>query len=130
MKAPRRGLPSPPRLELSGSEPSYEPQSRSINSSQKATPTQGAAEEAAITTAAKSGVFAEGMWKEISADASDGAPAFSNEAKRIKALMEAVLKEGYERRVLFKSAPDEDTGLASSLHGFQMNLGALSLHEI
>lgn len=64
---------SPPRLELSGSKPSHEPQSRSVNSAEKATPTQRATEQAAITPAAKPSVFVERMRKEISADTSDGA---------------------------------------------------------
>lgn len=72
MKAPRRGVPSPPRLELSGSEPSHEPQSRSVNTPEKATPTQRATSQA-ITTAAKPSLFVEGMRKEVSADTSDGA---------------------------------------------------------
>jgi hypothetical protein len=62
-------MPSP---ELSGSEPSPEPQSRSVNSAEKATPIQRATEQAAITPAAKPSVFVEGMRKEISADTSDG----------------------------------------------------------
>ena len=66
-------MPSPPRLELSGSEPSHEPQTRSVNPSEKATRTQRATAEAAKTTTAKPGVFVEGMRKELSADASDGA---------------------------------------------------------
>ncbi len=75
MKAPRRGVQSPPRLELSGSEHYHEPQqSRSINSTEKATSrhrtTTGATARA---RAAKPGVFAERMRKDISAEASDGA---------------------------------------------------------
>ena len=73
MEAPRRGLPSPPRLELSGSEPSHEPQSRSFNCSEKATPREIATKEAAIAAAAQPGVFIEGMRQEISTGASDGA---------------------------------------------------------
>ena len=73
MKAPRRGVRSPPRLELSGSEPSHEPQSRSLNSAEKATPLQRATEQAAITPAAKPSMSVEGMRKEISPEASDGA---------------------------------------------------------
>jgi hypothetical protein len=73
MKAPRRGVRSPPRLELSGSEPSHEPQSRSVNSSKKATPQQTPTEEAANTAAAKPGVSVEGMREEIPTEASDGA---------------------------------------------------------
>ena len=73
MKAPRRGLASPPRVELSGSAPSHEPQTRSVNPSEKATRTQRATAEAAKTTTAKPEVFVEGMQKELSADASDGA---------------------------------------------------------
>jgi len=72
MKAPRRGVPSPPRLELSGSEPSHEPQSRSIKSSEKSTPRQEAAEKAGAP-AAKPRVFVKGMRKKFSAGASDGA---------------------------------------------------------
>jgi len=73
MKAPRRGVPSPPRLELSGSEPSHEPQPRSVKSSEKSTPRQQAAEKRRITAAATPKVFAEGLREEFSADASDGA---------------------------------------------------------
>lgn len=74
MKAPRRGVPSPPRLELSGSEPSHEPhQSRSVNSTEKATSRQRTTGPTATATAAKPGVFAERMRKGISAEASDGA---------------------------------------------------------
>src|SRR5215469_18630177 len=73
MKAPRRGVPSPPRLELSGSEPSHEPQSRSFNPADKATPIPTATEQAATTTAAKPSVSVEGMRKEISTEASEGA---------------------------------------------------------
>jgi hypothetical protein len=73
MKAPRRGVRSPPRLELSGSEPSHEPQSRSVNSTEKATCTQRATGPAAIATAAKPGVCVEGMRREISTGASNGA---------------------------------------------------------
>ena len=72
MKAPRRGVPSPPRLELSGSEPSHEPQSRSVKSSEKSTPRQQATEKTEIASAAKPRVFVEGMRKEFSANASDG----------------------------------------------------------
>jgi hypothetical protein len=72
-KAPRRGLASPPRLELSGSEPSHEPQSRSVNRSKKSTRRQPATEKTRSAEAAKPGVFAEGMRKEFSAGASDGA---------------------------------------------------------
>jgi hypothetical protein len=72
MKAPRRGVRSPPRLELSGSEPSHEPQSRSVNSTEKATPTERASRQWAVATATKAGVFAERMWKAISAGTSDG----------------------------------------------------------
>lgn len=72
MKAPRRGVQSPPRLELSGSEPSHEPQqSRSVNSTKKAT--SGHRTTGATATTAKPGVFAERMRKDISAEASDGA---------------------------------------------------------
>src|SRR5437016_14515340 len=71
-KAPRRGVQSPPRLELSGSEPSHEPQSRSVKSSEKATPRQQATETSGAA-AAKPRVFIEGMRKEFSANASDGA---------------------------------------------------------
>src|ERR1051326_6195584 len=71
MRAPRRGGRSPPRLEPSGSEPSHEPQSRSVNSTEKATPKQGAT--STIATAAKAGVVAERMWKAISAGTSDSA---------------------------------------------------------
>jgi hypothetical protein len=51
---------SPPRLELSGSEPSHEPQSRSLNSAEKATPLQRATEQAAITPAAKPSMSVDG----------------------------------------------------------------------
>lgn len=64
---------SPPRLELSGSEPSHEPQSRSNNSSEKSTPAEQARDKTAIAATAKPGVFTEGMRKELSAYASDGA---------------------------------------------------------
>src|SRR5437016_487075 len=73
MKVPRKGVRSPPRFELSGSEPSDEPQSRSVNSPEKATPTPRATEWAAITTAAKPRVVVEGMRKATSTDESDGA---------------------------------------------------------
>jgi hypothetical protein len=49
------------------------PQSRSVNSPEKATPTPTATEWAAITTAAKPRVFVEGMRKATSTDESDGA---------------------------------------------------------
>src|SRR5262249_39310636 len=71
MKAPRRGRPSPPRLELSGSEPSHEPQSRSVKSSEKSTPRQQTSDRSGAT-AAEPGVPIEGMRKEFSAKASDG----------------------------------------------------------
>jgi hypothetical protein len=73
MKAPRRGVQSPPRLELSGSKPSHEPQTRSDNSTEKATPRQSATGQSAVTAAAKAGVFAEGMWEAISTGATDDA---------------------------------------------------------
>ena len=73
MKAPRRGLPSPPRLELSGSEPSHEPRSRSVNSAKKSTPRQQASRKRAIAATAKPRVFVEGMREQVSANASDGA---------------------------------------------------------
>jgi len=85
MKAPRRGMPSPPRLELSGSEPSHEPQPRSVNSTEKATPTQ----RTAITTATEPGVSVEGMRTEISPDACDGAllqPGMPAEGQRVVAM--------------------------------------------
>lgn len=72
-KAPRRGVQSPPRLELSGSEPSHEPQSRSIKPSKKSTPRQAEREKTRNAQAAKPGVLTEGMWEEFSAGASDGA---------------------------------------------------------
>ena len=64
MKAPRRGVRSPPRLELSGSEPSHEPQqSRSLNSTEKATSRHRRTGSTASATSAKPGVFAEGCGK-------------------------------------------------------------------
>jgi len=72
-KAPRRGVRSPPRLELSGSEPSHEPQSRSNKPAKKSTPRQPATERTRRAEAAKPEVFVEGMRKEFSAGASNGA---------------------------------------------------------
>src|SRR5215467_6494184 len=71
-KAPRRGVRSPPRLELSGSKPSHEPQSRSVKSSEKSTPRQRTT-ETSRAAATKPRVFIKGMRKEFSANASDGA---------------------------------------------------------
>jgi hypothetical protein len=72
MKAPRRGVRSPPRLELSGSEPSHEPQSRSVKSSEKSTRRQQEKTKRSSASTAKPKVFVEGMRKEFSASASDG----------------------------------------------------------
>ncbi len=72
MKAPRRGVPSPPRLELSGSEPSHEPQSRSVKSSEKSTPRQQTT-ETSRAAATKPRVFIEGVRKPFSTKASDDA---------------------------------------------------------
>lgn len=73
MKAPRRGMPSPPRLEPSGSERSHEPQTRSVNSTEKATAGQRTAEGAESAATAKPGVSVKGMREAISAGTSDGA---------------------------------------------------------
>src|SRR2546429_8820999 len=73
MTVPRKGVRTPLRFELSGSEPSDKPQLRSVNSPEKATPTPRATEWAAITTAAKPRVVVEGMRKATSTDESDGA---------------------------------------------------------
>src|SRR5437867_2277498 len=73
MKAPRRGVRSPPRLELSGSEPSHEPQSRSVKRPKKSTPRQQATKSTPSAKTAKPAVFVKGMRKEFSAGASDGA---------------------------------------------------------
>jgi hypothetical protein len=90
-KAPRRGLASPPRLELSGSEPSHEPQPRSIKRSKKSTPRQRATEKTRSAQTAKPGVFVEGMRKEFSAGASHGAvlqPGVPGEGEAVVAMEE------------------------------------------
>jgi len=100
-KAPRRGVRSPPRLELSGSEPSHEPQSRSIKPSKKSTPRQQKREETRSAQAAKPGVLGEGMREEFSAGASDGAllqPGVPAEGEAVVAVEESAAVAAIQER--------------------------------
>ena len=100
MKVPRKGVRSPPRFELSGSEPSDEPQSRSVNSPEKATPTPRATEWAAITTAAKPRVVVEGMRKATSTDESDGALLRRGMPGGAEAVVKVITPSPERRRLL------------------------------
>jgi len=100
MKVPRKGVRSPPRFELSGSEPSDEPQSRSVNSPEKATPTPRATEWAAIRTAAKPRVVVEGMRKATSTDESDGALLRRGMPGGAEAVVKVITPSPERRRLL------------------------------
>lgn len=112
MKAPRRGVRSPPRLELSGSKPSHEPHpSRSVNWTEKATSWQRTTGPTATATAAKPGVFAERMRKDVSAEASEGALL----QRRMSAQGEAVVAmEKPTAMAPFGERPEETTATKPS----------------